>query len=68
MFDRLKDGIESIRVSRQLSSQEKKDIATESEGFFLSEEIVIESESESDQSESDQIGSNQIESNQKEAE
>lgn len=42
MFDRLKDGIESIRVSRQLSSQEKKDIATESEGFFLSEEIVIE--------------------------
>ena len=45
MFDRLKDGIESIRVSRQLSSQEKKDIATESEGFFLSEEIVIESES-----------------------
>lgn len=61
MFDRLKDGIESIRVSRQLSSQEKKDIATESEGFFLSEEIVI--ESESDQSESDQI-----ENNQKEAE
>ena len=53
MFDRLKDGIESIRVSRQLSSQEKKDVATESEGFFLSEEIVIESESENNQKEAE---------------
>ena len=51
MFDRLKDGIESIRVSRQLSSQEKKDVATESEGFFLSEEIVIENENDQKEAE-----------------